>query len=400
MKRHFQKGMEHRKLAAMAVMSAVGLSACGGDGEGFDIEEVAPIVNSAAPAALKVSASASIWKRSSDVFASLSQLLLPTPAVAQTVTTPAQSIQAMFTGTFGKISGGDGTGYINSLLEDMDSRMTEVETRFAEGAPDCLSNTAQDHEFDLGVHADAKVTLPIQCIDEFAQGEGEQSRPGSGMVFGQSDTAAGVVLLLKHRTSTASGGSDSMDAGFGYAASISGKGTTDEAVQMVFGQFNSSGSFNADPYDAPTIARVYAKPSTNTYELALAGYNPSTGKPMSGGDSNVGCGLHLKSDGTYIYAKGYKQASGSQCLGSGSSAGSDFVGSFEICLNAADMSDATAGSCNTLRDATSNLGTLTAFDYTAVSDSGDSATIFSGLNIGSEAIAAKATATSGSSEAQ
>jgi len=372
------------KLSGLVLITSVSVTACGGGTE-FDIEEVAPIVNSAAPTALRVSATASIWQRGAEAFGSLVRFLEPSSAVAQSVSIPtaAESLEAMFTGTFGKISGGNGTGYINSLLEDMDARMSELESRASEGARACLENAAQDHVFDLGVHADAQVTLPVQCRDVFEQSEGEQSKPGSGLVFGQSDTASGVMLLLKHRTSTAESGTDSLDAGFGYAAVISDRGTDAESVQMVFGQFNTSGTYTADPWDAPTVVRLYAKPSENAYELAMAGESPSTGSPIQNGSSSVGCGFHMKSNADVIYAKG-NTAQGMSCA-------SATQIPFEICLNASDLSEAASGACDTLRDAESKIGTLTAFDHTTVSDTADNTTIFSGLKITSDEIASKTT---------
>jgi len=377
------------RVSLFLLVTSMSLTACGG-GSDFDIEEVAPIVNSAAPTALRVSASASIWQRSTDAFEALVRVLIPSSAVAQSISIPTatESLEAMFTGTFSKISGGNGTGYINSLLEDMDARMSELESRSAEGDRACLGSSAQDHAFDLGVHEDAVVTLPVQCRDVFVQQEGEQSKPGSGMVFGQSDSSSGVMLLLKHRTSSAEGGTDSLDAGFGYAAVISDRGTENESVQLVFGQFNTSGSYNEDPYDSPTLVRLYAKPAENAYELAMAGFSPSTGSPMANGSSNIGCGFHMKSNADVIYAKG-STASGGTISGGCASA---TLSAFEVCLNAADLSEASSGACDTLRDAESKIGMLTAFDHTAVADTGDNATVFSGLKLTSDAITSKTSA--------
>lgn len=95
------------------------------------------------------------------------------------------------------------------------------------------------------------------------------------MVFGKRDKTSSlnelvsIMLLLKHKTSTANGGTDAYDAGFGYAATISGYGTSDEAVELLFGQFNTKSSLGISDEDQPLMARIYTKSATKSFELAL-----------------------------------------------------------------------------------------------------------------------------------
>lgn len=357
----------------------------------IDFAEVAPIVDGATPAALKATATAALSGRRG-MIAWLAEVLSPKSASAVAVSSVESSLEAMFTGTFGKASGGEGTGYINSNLEDLDSRVAELEARFTT-LPDCFSNDLQDLSVDFLNHGDDKLALKVQCRDEFTWVAGNAGSPGSGMVFGlrpKSSTETELVslmLLLKHKTSVANGGSDAYDAGFGYAGTIEAGNTDEKAVEMLFGQFNTKTGLTYSDEDQPLVARIYAKPSTNSFELAMTSTVPSAGGPMTGGSSALGCGFRMISNGSLVVVQGKYKASGSDCTG---------TEAVDVCVDAITLADASSSSvaeCAALKAQTFHIAasssSLDDFDYSVFTDTVVSSTnILNALKPGSAAITA------------
>jgi hypothetical protein len=250
------------------------------------------------------------------------------------------------TGSYGKISGGNGSGYINALLEDLDYRMNEVKTRFSDSAPNCFSGTPVANEFNLSAVTDhtntvadaLKLSLDLQCRDLFnTSAPGEMSGTGSGMVFGKNaagtDYSLGLVLNEKNVASSA----------FGYIAKVSAKGTANETVDVIFGEGRPSG---ANAGQKALVARVRAKPQSGFYEMMLAspvggGTNPIS---IAGGAAGFGCGFRGVTNGTLVYLAGTYNASDAACSGT-----SGDNGAFAICLSASDLSSTTLASCDTLK---------------------------------------------------
>ena len=362
----------------------------------FEFASIAAIVNSALPSGLQATTTSSFQLRSQRLFAGLSEFLTTGNAFAAAATTSdtKTSIEGLFKGTYAKVSGGSGTGYINSNLEDLDTRISELESRFTT-LPTCFSSTLSDYAVDFQNHADAKLTLKLQCRDEFTWKTGDSGSPGSGMAFGKrtkTDALSeliSVMLLLKHKTSTANGGSDTYDAGFGYAGNMEGAGTTSEAVEMLFGQFNTNPTLSASDEDQPLMVRIYAKPTTKEFELAFTSIRPSSGSPLSGGSSALGCGFRMISNGTLIVVNGNYKRSGSDCTSP------DTVS--DICVDAITLADASSSSASgcaalaaTQYHIASTSTSLNTFDSSALST--DTATassnIFSILKPGSDAVKA------------
>jgi len=99
-----------------------------------------------------------------------------------------------------------------------------------------------------------------------------------------------------------------------------------------------------------TVTQIKANKTTGVFELATSSSADSTQTISPGANfSGVGCGVSMKTDGTYVYANGsFSQAA--SCPSTST-----------ICANAGDLSDAT-GSCTSL----TTLSTLT-LDRSAVS---------------------------------
>ena len=330
------------KVSLSLATCSLAVLACGkkGDGGFNEIPALAPLVQQSLPSSLKASGSA---RFSTDDFSIL--------ALA------SSNIETLFkTGSYGKLSGGNGKGYINSMLEDLDSRFDELSERFEE-APDCFSNTAQTHEFDFSAIGDAsvastlKISLDLQCRDLFG-GSGDQSGAGSGMLFGKSENNYSLALLLNAKNET--------NSGFGYYAKVSNKGADDEEVNMIFAESRPSGSTTA-PSGLSSLARIKAKPKAKIYEMAMAASDPSRGNPISGGTVGLSCGFHAVTDGTNVYVKAIDRTAGGTCSGG---AGGNYV--TELCLKASDLSaNSSVSDCASVK-ASMTIGSsddLDAWDY-------------------------------------
>lgn len=282
-------------------------AACNKASTGFGVPALAPIVAEATPEGLKPSRRNYIEP-------------------ARDVNTDAATyLSNMFQGTYAKLSGGNATGLVNAALEDLDTRLSEINTRSESSSASCLSNTRKNHRINLtAIDPVLDLTLSVQCSDEFG-GEGDQSGPGSGLVFGKGTDSFSVWLYLNQ-----SNDSDN----FGYYANLTDVGKADELVDTLFLE-------NFPTYNRVTAHRLRAKPDASTFELMYASTAANAGG-LSGGNAVLGCGFKMISDGTLIFASGNAVPTGSAALCSNEQA-------FEICLNATDLTTATAGACNTLR---------------------------------------------------
>ena len=301
------------------VVSCGGASDGAGGGGLSDIPEIAPLVAQSLPSSLQAPTSLLLAAR--DNFRILDT---------------GDDLAVLFkVGSFGKISGGTGNGYINSLLEDLDYRFTELKNRFKDNTPKCFTSTATAHEFDFShlagnagtsVQDALKISLDLQCNDYFdTSNPGEQSGEGSGMLFGKSGDDYSLSLLLNSGSET--------DSGFGYFAKVSNKGTSDEVVDMIFAEGRPASGDNRT-----LVSRIKAKPQAGYYEMAIASNQANRTSPLSGGTVNYSCGFHGITNGTLVYVKG---KSGSTC-----SSATDF----EACLSASTLDASSALSdCNTLK---------------------------------------------------
>lgn len=347
---------------------------CGKRGSFNDIPALAPLVQQALPSSLQISGTA------------LFRTLDFKPQALG-----SSHLETLFkTGSYGKISGDNAKGYINSLLEDLDGRFAELQGRFEE-APACYSAASQEHEFDFSalgttdasVTSMLKISLDLQCRDIFTQTAGDQSGSGSGILFGKKDSNYSLALLLNSQTETSSG--------FGYYAKVTEKGTDNETVNLIFAEARPTGS-STSPGGLSSLARILAKPKAKVYEMAIAASDASRGNPVGGGGENpsISCGFHAITNGTLVYAKGIDRS------GSGPSTCSTGSGyTTELCLNATDLSAASGGvtDCDALK-AAMTIGTSTEiedWDYNDV-EATDAGTLYEAMKINTDTILGKTAA--------
>jgi hypothetical protein len=290
----------------------------------FDAPAVAPIVREATPGALQPTAALVVPRALKDMFAALSFVGSARAQVGINVT---DSIGALFKDTYNKISGGSGQGLINSSLEDLDTRMAEVDARGS--SSDCLKAQPQSYRVDVtSVSSSLDITLNLQCISGtlMAFGRG-QSNPIYNDDAGTTPSGDGMTyslwLYLQHHYTA--------DSAFGYYANVQNVGTDDEAVDFLY--LENSG-------EIPRIGafRVKAKPSTKSFEFV---YGATDGNGAAGG--NLLCGFKMISNGKYIWAVGKDLQPDESC--------SD-AAPFTRCLSADDLSEQSSTSpCNALKNA-------------------------------------------------
>lgn len=342
-------------ILAVFVAVTLGLTGCGNGLS--DYPAVAELAIKALPSSLKPTSSVS-----------LNGFSFPGRNVVST-SDASSSIQAIFKGSYGKLSGGQATGYVNSLLEDLDSRFTELKSR----SFSCSSATSNTYTVDLSaidtsLASTLQLEMDVQCYNLFT-GAGDQSGTGSGMLFGKKDSNYSMMLLLNSKGTSGDT--------FGYAAKVTGKGTDSETVDLIFGE-------SRNEYSRGLVARIRSKTNTGVYEFVLASDKPSGVNPVSGNPVATGCGLRMISDGTYVYGAGKYKSSGSDCSS---------PSSYEVCLNASDLSAASPSTaCDTLKT------TFTLGDYSTLGNldgddvSGKYTNIYNALQIDTDAVKAKASA--------
>lgn len=361
--------MKKLLLALPLICSCGGTSDGGGDSAGglSGIPEIAPLVADSLPSSLQASS-----------------LLTKSRGDLRLLTTGDDLAVLFSSGSYGKISGGTGNGFINSILEDLDYRFTELKTRFESSTPTCFSNTAQSHEFDFSelagdagtsVEGALKISLDLQCNSYFdTSNPSEQSGNGSGILFGKSGNSYSLALLLNS--------GDESNSGFGYFAKVSEKGTDEETVDVIFAEGRPVGSSSGG--NRALISRIKAKPQLGLYEMAIASNQGNRTSPLSGGTVNYSCGFHGITNGTLVYVSGK----------SGTSCGS--ASDFESCLSANTLTDSSALSDCAALKASMTIGTAAEFaewDFNDVTASLSDET-FTAMQIDTATIEGKSTAVS------
>ncbi len=358
-----------------SITACAALSACGSSTGGLsDIPELAPLVQASLPSSLQISGTQNAVSRFDFSPFALGQ----------------SHLEVLFkTGSYGKLSGGNGSGYINALLEDLDYRFSELKTRFESNAPTCYSNTPQAHEMDFSalgsgttsVTAMLKLSLDLQCYDLFSSDNpGEQSGSGSGMIFGKNGDDYSLGLLLNSQTES--------NSAFSYFAKVTDKGATTEKVDLIFAESRPVGS-STNPNGLSSIARIMAQPQSQVYEMAIAASDGSRGNPISGGSPNISCGFHGITNGTLVYIKAIDQAGGSTTCSAGYTT--------ELCLSATDLTASAGGvsDCATIK-AAMTIGTssdIDDWDYNDVTVA-KSSDLYTAMLINTTTIQGKSSSTS------
>src|SRR4051794_27239277 len=107
------KSIQTLSIVTLSLTFGCGSSSSSSGSKAFTFPAVAPIVASATPAGLKSTSTSSIQLH--QIFNRIMRITFyqSAMAAAASVTNVTTSLTGMFKGTFGKISGGQGTGYIN-----------------------------------------------------------------------------------------------------------------------------------------------------------------------------------------------------------------------------------------------------------------------------------------------
>ena len=254
-----------------------------------------------------------------------------------TPSTKEEALLNFFSSTYSGISGTSAKGFLNASIGDLDSRISEINNRF-EKEPSCYSATPTTWTVSTGAPVNYSIDLKISCLDKFSQTNGDQSGAGSGLAWGRDDNYYYLALILFQ--------SNGVDK-FGYFASYH-KST--KAINLLFLDYNSTNSRG-------TVYKVKTEPSTNSFQLALAGYNFSAG-PMF---PALGCNTRMISNGTQLLVAGKAGETNSTGV---CQTNSSYVFNSANCFTASDVSTTTS-SCTSLT--TSSFSSdFTEFDGTQV----------------------------------
>ncbi len=280
-----------------------------GNGSGnaiADYPDVTPIVETSLPDAVR---SSSVGAQALRPF----QLIMSDISAEVSASEIALAFEAFFKASYPKVSGGDAIGFLTAGLEDLDTRMAQLEEGFSSDAPDCVVASTTDYTLDLTqVHPSLSLNMNLSCINNF--GEGSASYEGSGIAFGESNGTYSLLLLLNQP-----------DVGgvFGYAANVSDVGEATERAELI--TFHSSvsqtpeGDAAFSSSDQMTVSRVIAKSEAQEFEIVIGSTRPMNviSDNISGTDLTVkpnrilGCGFRSVSDGSKIVLEGWVPVSGS-----------------------------------------------------------------------------------------
>ncbi len=304
------KNWKHLKKIAFGVTLAAGAAVfvnCGSGVRGStEYPAVAPIVASALPTALRPTTTAMLMRK-------LQSFGLFGEAVAAGSDLKTD-IQKIYLGTFGKLSGGNGQGWLNALLEDMDSRLSELQAR---GPFGCENSEMKTISLDVSTIAgwsntDFNFSIPARCYDTLSTPYGKSGY----LIWGREGTTIGIWLFLPGQAT---------NSGFGYAAKVTNYGADNEKVEMLYVENQApSGNYRV------ITSRINAERRQNKYEIVFAGNWPGAISALSGsysGNTTIGCFFQLKSDGSQVNISAKRKASGSDCTSLSSAEAACFDGS-------------------------------------------------------------------------
>lgn len=308
---------------ALSVVSATFvLGGCGKDdeekkGNPIVLPQIAPIVASATPEGLRPG----------------SALRLQGFGLTGVNEDAATYIMGLFKNKYGGMSGTTAEGYINSQLTDLDFRLNELAstTGSTEVTPTCWQSAPNDYTVNAST-INPILTLPmkVNCNRKFDQSGGDQSGKGSGLIFGKSadgvDFYAWLTLFQQNGTDV-----------FGFFGGVkNAESAADREVDYMFLE-------NFPQFNRVTAARLYAKPSTKTFELHYASGAVNLKGPMATFSAAVGCGMRMISDGNHIYATGRAPLSTVQIAPTFDCATE--AEDFEVCLNAVTLAAVDGSAC-------------------------------------------------------
>lgn len=232
-------------------------------------------------------------------------------------------------------------GKIRCNLHKIDSRLAELDRRAKGSAKKCVEESAKDHGIVMftGVSRTAK----LQCGENLRGDEGQRASLGFGF-----DNGVFHVLTVQDEgpTNYATVNQETGDIEFFMA----GHKTISSAIQTDTSEQTPGNDTNNGKY-ALDLMHIKANKNDNTFEFAVgANYAMGVG---------VGCGVRLKSNGTYIYAKGTAAEPTTDTLETDCATSDSNVAEsiLNVCLDATNLDEVDSGNC-------SDLTTFTVTDIT------------------------------------
>lgn len=232
-------------------------------------------------------------------------------------------------------------GKVRCNLHKIDSRLAELDKRAKDSARKCVDESTKDHAIVMstGVGRTAK----LQCGENLRGDEGLRVSLGFGF---DNDVFHVLEVQDEGPTYYATVNQETGDIEFLMAShkSISSAIQTDTSEQTPGNEANN-GKYALD------LMHIKANKNDKSFEFSVgANYMMGVG---------VGCGVRLKSDGTYIYAKGTLaeptvNTLETDCATSDSNVAQSVL---DICLDAVSLDPVSSGSC-------AGLTTFTVTDIT------------------------------------
>lgn len=210
----------------------------------------------------------------------------------------------------------DAVGALDRLGK-IDERMAELDKRATTSPPRiCLKETAKAHTHAAALPGSNTFAMKFQCMENLDGGTGLAGE--AQMAFGLADSQ----MYLMERTGSASNA---------VLAATSLDGTKTEFWQL--------GSGTNESY-----IHLVAQDNVGMEFTSIGS-----------GNSALECGVHMKSNKTYTYIKGFDSAGGCNST------------EVELCLSATDLAETDMANCTTAKLSTFTLTTLTAAQLTAAS---------------------------------
>ncbi|MFK7872195.1 MAG: hypothetical protein AB8C84_03345 [Oligoflexales bacterium] len=222
-------------------------------------------------------------------------------------------------------------GRIRCNLNKIDERMAELDKRAQESEKKCQEEAAQDfsYSFPSGISRTAK----FQCAEDLG---GMPNGTGtSALAFGldggnfylTETQSTGNVVYSNYNTAT-----NDIEVLIGSHKLIEGGLDGDKSDGSATG-----GSVAHDGLSALSLMQIKANSEKNSFEISL-GANHSMG-------SGVSCGVRLRSDGTYIYAKGIFAEPDQSVIDTLCSNTEDYL---DICLDAKTLDKVDSTNCSSI----------------------------------------------------
>lgn len=356
------------KFLAMLFATAIMMISCGDDnsGKSLNAPQIEPPVAEATPAALKTSTTA-LSLRDYDEFARCDE--------GDTDCFEDRALSRLVIRIFQGKEGCKGdapddmAGRIRCNLHKVDSRMAELDTRATESERKCQNEAAK--EFTRSLPAGITRTAKFQCGEVLSTSDDEDG--ASSLAFGidgsdfylMENKEKGWLTYAHANTST-----NDYEVLIGSNKPIQGGLVGDASDGTATG-----GSEEHDGMFAISLIHLKANSEANSFEIAI-GANHSIG-------NGVGCGVQLRSDGSYIYAKGIFDEPDSTTIDTACDNTEDYL---ETCLDATTLETVESSKCSSINSFSVASILPTGFEQSDVDVYGDASylTELTGFNVDAE----------------